>query len=80
MTGMFPYLLRYLPEKTVKHYAAITPIIIKKSPFKVWLKLLLTLSDKQNDTPRTAIKTATHSFIVIFSILKKKLLIWYKVA
>ena len=33
---------------------------------------MLTLSDKQNDTPRTAIKTAAHLFIVIFSILKKK--------
>ena len=71
MTGMFPYLSRYLPEKKVKHEAAITPIIIKKSPFNVRLKLLLTLYDKQNDTPRTAIKTARDLFIVIFSILKK---------
>ena len=71
MTGMFPYLFKYLPEKTVKHDAAITPIIIKKSPFNVWLKLLLTPSDKQNDTPRTAIKTARDLFIVIFSIWKK---------
>ncbi len=63
---MFPYLSRYLPEKKVKHEAAITPIIIKKSTFNVCVKLLLTLSDKQNDTPKTAIKTATDLFIVIF--------------
>ena len=75
MTGMFPYLFRYLPEKTVKNDAAITPIIIKKSPFNVWLKLLLTFSDKQKKTPRIAIKTAADLFIVILSILKKKLLI-----
>ena len=70
MTGMFPYLFRYLPEKTVKHDAAITPIIIKKSPFNVWLKLLPTISDKQNDTPITAIKTATDLFILIFLYIK----------
>ena len=71
MTGMFPYLFRYLPEKTVKHDAEITPIIIKKSPLNIWLKLLLILSDKQNDTPRTAIKTATDLFIVDFFYIKK---------
>ena len=51
ITGIFPYFFKYLPEKTVKHDADKTPIIIKKSPFKVSWKLLSTLSDIQNDDP-----------------------------
>ena len=68
---MFPYFRRYFPEKTVKHEAEITPIIIKKSPFNVSLKLSLTFSDMQKKTPVIAKKTAKDLFIVSFSILKK---------
>ena len=68
MTGIFPYFFKYFPEKTVKHEAPITPIIIKKSPFSVSLMLLLILSDKQNETPKIAIKTAKILLNVIFSI------------
>ena len=37
ITGIFPYFFKYLPEKTVKHDADKTPIIIKKSQVNLTL-------------------------------------------